>query len=477
MNGVSPFHCNAPKVTDRPTREYRSQMEFAEPAAGRRPGTDPSHGPRVPVSLCLMDHAHPGWCPVPVSDMPDAVGANPSLIGFVKWPPNARDGDRGGWAAVRRAVRGVPRPERKSPRPGGTGEYASHDVPSTYEPAPDRPHGPGVVVVGASAGGVEALVALVRSLPADFPHPMLIVLHVSPTGTSVLPAILARACRLPVGSPEDGDGLLSGHVYVAPPDCHLVVEESCMRLSQAPRENGHRPAIDPTMRTAANVYDGATIGIVLSGSRDDGTAGLMAIKARGGTAIVQDPDEAMYPAMPLSAIAHVEPDAVLRISAMAQWILDHSAETNGAPGRDPPMATDEPTERSRIAIVHTRADPRDSASGEGTRFTCPDCGGVLFEHHEGALERFQCSVGHVFSIESLSSAQGDALEGALWAAVRSLEDRSALLERLAGRADQNDLPRSSATFAAQADEALERARTIRETIERSADEQPIAAES
>ena len=118
-----------------------------------------------------------------------------------------------------------------------------------------------------------------RSLPADFPHAMLIVLHVSPSGTSVLPAILARACQLPVCAPADGEELSPGHVYVAPPDSHLVVEDSHLRLSQAPRENGHRPAIDPTMRTAANAYGGATIGIVLSGSRDDGTAGLIAIKA------------------------------------------------------------------------------------------------------------------------------------------------------------------------------------------------------
>ena len=211
------------------------------------------------------------------------------------------------------------------------------------EPAPDRPGGPAVIVAGASAGGVEALVALVRSLPADFPHPMLVVLHVSPKGTSVLPAILDRACRLPVNSAADGDDLLAGHVYVAPPDCHLEVEAACIRLSHAPPENGHRPAIDTTMRAAAGVFDGAAVGIVLSGSRDDGTAGLRAIKARGGTAIVQDPVEAMYPAMPLSAIAHAEPDAVLPIAAMARWILDRAPPALSHRGCDPPMATDQAT--------------------------------------------------------------------------------------------------------------------------------------
>jgi two-component system, chemotaxis family, protein-glutamate methylesterase/glutaminase len=344
------------------------------------------------------------------------------------------------------------------------------------EPAPDRPRGRTVVVAGASAGGVEALVELVRSLPSDFPHPVLVVLHVAPTGTSVLPAILGRACRLAVASASDGDHVRPGHVYVAPPDCHLVVEDSHLRLSSAPRENGHRPAIDPTMRSAAGAYDGGTIGIVLSGSRDDGTAGLMAIKARGGTAIVQDPEEALYPAMPLNAMAHIEADAVLRIGAMARWILDHAS--TDASGGDAPMAPDDPpSDDPRLAVVQTDDDLPQSATGEGTRFTCPDCGGVLFERHEGALERFECSVGHVFSIESLSSAQAEALESAPWAAVRSLEDRAALLKRLAGRARGNRHPKSAAAFERQATEALERARTIRDAIERSANDAAIATDS
>ena len=345
------------------------------------------------------------------------------------------------------------------------------------EPAPDRPRGQAVVVAGASAGGVEALVELVRSLPSDFPHPMLVVLHVSPTGTSVLPAILSRACRLPVATPSDGEDLRGGHVYVAPADFHLVVEDSRLRLSQAPRENGHRPAIDPTMRTAANAYDGDTIGIVLSGSRDDGTAGLMAIKARGGTALVQDPEEALYPAMPLSAMAHVDPDAVLPVGAMAGWILTHTATTDGAPGGDQPMRYEEPAQDPHLAVVDSTHDPPNAAIGQGTRFTCPDCGGVLFERREGALERFECSVGHVFSIESLSSAQAEALETALWAAVRSLEDRAALLKRLASRGRANEHLRSAANFERQAQEALERAKTIREAIQRSSEDKAIAAES
>jgi len=300
---------------------------------------------------------------------------------------------------------------------------------------------------------------------------MLVVLHVAPAGTSVLAAILGRACRLPVTAPVDGEPLEDGHVYVAPPDCHLVVEDATLRLSQAPRENGHRPAIDPTMRTAAAAYDGGTIGIVLSGSRDDGTAGLMAIKARGGAAIVQDPDEALYAAMPLSAMAHVELDAVLPIAAMADWILQYTGD-DGPSGSNSMTPDDPPTnDQPHLALVKSEDGPPHTAAGEGTRFTCPDCGGVLFERREGNLERFQCSVGHVFSIESLSSAQAAALESALWAAVRSLEDRAALLKRLAGHGRADARMRSAETFERQAVEALERARTIREAIQRSIDDQ------
>jgi two-component system chemotaxis response regulator CheB len=323
------------------------------------------------------------------------------------------------------------------------------------------------VVAGASAGGVEALVALVRSLPPDFPHPVLVVLHVSPAGTSVLPAILRRACALPVAAPRDGDPLQPGHVYVAPPDCHLLVEESRLRLSHAPRENGHRPAIDPTMRTAAGAFDGRTIGIVLSGSRDDGTAGLMEIKEHGGLAIAQDPDEALYDAMPRSAIDHVELDAVLPIAAMADWILGHAGDPSARESDDAMPSEHISNANPNPDLEPGSGPPPDrprTAPGAGTRFTCPDCGGVLFERTQGSLARFECSVGHVFSIESLSLSQAQALEAALWAAVRSLEDRAAMLERLGARAHHNGQPRSAGAFEREAREAVERAGTIRDTL-------------
>jgi two-component system, chemotaxis family, protein-glutamate methylesterase/glutaminase len=314
------------------------------------------------------------------------------------------------------------------------------------------------VVVGASAGGVEALVRFVASLPPGFPPAVLVVLHVSASGTSVLASILARAGRLPVATAQDGEPLAAGRVYVAPPDHHLLVADGHVRLTQTPRENGHRPAVDPTMRSAARAAGGRTAGVILSGSRDDGTAGLLAIKRSGGIGVVQDPEEALYEGMPRNAIEHVDVDAVLRVDDIAAWLQGSAIEARGE---------DHPPE-GRLVDEHPR--------GEGTRFTCPDCGGVLFEHVEGTLVRFACSVGHAYSIEALAAGQGHELENALWAAVRALEDRAVLLARLAERARGSQQQRSAKTFASEAVGARERSQVIREAISHvHAGSDPIAA--
>ncbi len=315
----------------------------------------------------------------------------------------------------------------------------------------------GLAVVGASAGGVEALKTFAAGLPSDLGCPVVVVLHVSSTGTSVLPQILERAGTLPASAAQDGDELRAGHLYVAPPDCHVLVTPGSIRLSGGPRENGHRPAVDPTMRSAAQAYDGRTVGIVLSGTRDDGTAGLASIKARGGRVLVQDPAEALYPGMPSSALAHLSVDAVLPVAGIARWLGDAAA------GRDPelaPIALEPPDQTSFRG---------DGPSDGGTRFTCPDCGGVLFQVSESGVDRLQCSVGHAYSPESLSAEQGRELERALWTATRALDDRAVLLERMASRARVSGQQRSAAGFARQALDAREHATVIRRSMQRFSD--------
>lgn len=318
---------------------------------------------------------------------------------------------------------------------------------------------PPVVVVGASAGGVEALVGFVASLPSTFPAAVLVVLHIAPSSKSVLPQILARAGHCPVRMAVNDERLVAGEVLVAPPDHHLLVEDGRVRLSQMPRENGHRPAIDPTMRSVSVARAAGAVGIVLSGTRDDGTAGLRAIKAGGGTAMVQDPEEALYPSMILSAQLHVELDAVLPVSQMATWIERHAFQAKAAEGSEDESPGADGTD-DRLG---------GQPPGVGTRFACPDCGGTLFERAEGGLVRFECSVGHVLSIESLADEQARSLETALWAAVRNLDDRAVLLRRMSERARVDGRPRFADGFEEQAERASTQAQAVRVAIERSRD--------
>ncbi len=198
-----------------------------------------------------------------------------------------------------------------------------------------------IIVIGASAGGVEALTNLVSLLPGELPASLFIVLHVPPHGSSVLPRILGRKSQLPVVHASHGEPILPGRVYVAPPDHHLLIRRGVIHLSRGPRENGHRPALDPLFRSAAVAYGPRVVGVVLSGSLDDGTAGLEAIKQRGGLAMVQDPNEALYPGMPRSAVETVAVDHVAPISELAV-LLDHLAhDAVEDESGDPPMPDDD----------------------------------------------------------------------------------------------------------------------------------------
>jgi two-component system, chemotaxis family, protein-glutamate methylesterase/glutaminase len=295
-----------------------------------------------------------------------------------------------------------------------------------------------VVVVGASAGGVEALRVLAACLPADVPVAVLVVLHVSSTGRSVLADILDRVSPLPCMPAKDGEALTPGRVYVAPPDCHLVVEDGHVRLTLGPRENGHRPAVDPLFRSAAAAFDGRCCGVILSGTRDDGTIGLAAIKRAGGHAIVQDPEEAPYPGMPESAMANVAVDAVLPVAEIGPAI----ARLAGGG-----------TLLAEPRIVRPRlAGGADVAPVEPPPI-CPDCGGSLEQADVDGITTFRCHVGHQYAPLSLLAEQGQAVESALWSGVRVLRERAALLHRLADDAGSRGRKRSSASFRRRGDAA------------------------
>lgn len=275
-----------------------------------------------------------------------------------------------------------------------------------------------MVAIGASAGGLRPLQAIMAGLPGDFSADVLIVLHVAASGTSVLPQILDRVCLLEVLRGEDGIELGHGRVIVAPPDHHLLVEDGHVVLGRGPRENGHRPAIDPMMRSVAEAYGPTGAGVILSGTRDDGTLGLAQIKRAGGVALVQDPQECEYPSMPSNAMAATTVDAALSVPEIAGLLTQLA---RGGYMLDPAADPDEP--------------PLFLPGGKFLQLTCPDCGGVLTEHTAAGVVHFRCHVGHAYSPRSLLALHAEGVERAMWTAARSLEDRAALLDRLADRAN------------------------------------------
>jgi two-component system, chemotaxis family, protein-glutamate methylesterase/glutaminase len=257
-----------------------------------------------------------------------------------------------------------------------------------------------IVVVGASAGGVETLKILASGLPADFPAAVFVALHISPRTRSFLPYILSNSGPLPAVHPADGATVELGKIYVAPPNHHLLIEADHVHLSSGPKENAHRPAVNALFRSAAVSYGSRVIGVVLSGNLDDGTAGLWEIKRRGGLAIVQDPHEALYSGMPANALTGAKVDFSLPIREIAPKLVELVAE----------------------AGLQKTSELSDDMSVKPTSVTCPECRGPLEEIRQGPILEFRCRIGHAYSPEALVNAHEDTIERTLWAAVVALEE-------------------------------------------------------
>ena len=318
-----------------------------------------------------------------------------------------------------------------------------------------------IVVIGASAGGVEALKQLVSLLPADLQASIFIVLHVPAHGRSVLPDILSRSGPLPAFHPKNGEHIKKGCIYIAPPDQHMTLTRGFITLSRGPKENSHRPAIDPMFRSAARTYGNRVVGIVLTGVLDDGTAGLVAVKIGEGVRVVQDPAEAMYSGMPISAIENDHVEYILTIPEIVKLILKLSQEPVD---ETKALAILQLSHEVQIAEMNTETD--DTPPGTPAVFACPDCGGTLWELEEGNLIRFRCRVGHAYTAQSLLASQSDALEDAFWIALRALEESAALARRMADRAKQYNRPHSVIQFTEQAETAEYNAHIIRDVLEK-----------
>jgi two-component system, chemotaxis family, protein-glutamate methylesterase/glutaminase len=319
-----------------------------------------------------------------------------------------------------------------------------------------------IIVVGASAGGVEGLRQFVQSIPERIPASIFVTVHFPSHGTSMLPRILSRVANLPVLHPSDGEPIVAGRIYIAPPDYHLLLEPSRIRLVRGPRENGHRPAIDPMFRSAAVAFGPRVVGIVLTGNLDDGTSGLAAIKRHGGLSLVQSPDDALFPSMPQNAIEHVAIDRVAPIRNM--WAALDTLIQSPIEHGDYALMPDDVTENELAAGSLSAIEQPERHPGHVSAFSCPDCGGVLWELKDGEFVRFRCRVGHAWTGEGLVAKQSDILDDALWTALRALEESVSLLRQVAERHRGRGNLRLAARFERQTGLMEKRADVIRSAL-------------
>jgi two-component system chemotaxis response regulator CheB len=329
-----------------------------------------------------------------------------------------------------------------------------------------------LIVIGGSAGALSLLRQVISELPADLAAAIVIVVHQSQLSPGRMPHILSSGV-LPVGFARDGERIELGHVYVAPPDYHLLIERGTLRLSRGPKENRFRPAIDPLFRTAARAYGSQAIGVILSGFLDDGTLGLMRVKQFGGTTVVQHPDTAEARGMPTSALANVGVDYVVTPSEMAgllqRLVLEPSlaspqpgAQAMSAPlsesAKGVPSKTGDTAERGDMALLTGRL------GGPPSGLTCPECGGALWEQAEGGLLTFRCHVGHAYTADSMALAHDSQLESTMWAALRMFQENAALHHRMASKAKDSGNVEIAGRFAERATEQEGRADLMRKLL-------------
>jgi two-component system, chemotaxis family, protein-glutamate methylesterase/glutaminase len=320
-----------------------------------------------------------------------------------------------------------------------------------------------VIVVGFSAGGVEALTQVVRDLPPELPAAVLIVHHFPAHSISALPRILSRVGKLRAAHAVDGERIRPGRIYVSRPERHLLVNGERIQLSRGPKENGHRPAIDPLFRTAGRSYGPRVIGVLLSGTLDDGTDGLRVIKECGGLAVVQRPEDALFGDMPSSAMELVQVDHVESAAALGPLLTRLVSGSPAVPEEGIVAMTPHPVDPPDPTARGTSDLEDHTLRGPPSPLTCPDCGGALWELQQGEVARYRCHVGHSYSDEAMLAAQSTRLESSLWAAIRSLKEKAELSRRLSTRMGSRGLHQTAQQFekaAAAAEHDSERIRQL-----------------
>lgn len=285
-----------------------------------------------------------------------------------------------------------------------------------------------IVVVGASAGGVDALQDFTASLPPDLAAAIFVVLHLPGNYVSELPSILSRFGPLPAALAIEGERIEPGRIYVANPNFHLLVGAGFVSVTRGPRVNRSRPAIDLLFQSASSSYGPRVVGILLSGMMDDGTRGLASIKRHGGYAITQDPEEASFASMPQSAIDAVAVDRIMPVAEIGPFLHELTTE----PLKGSPPVTEQPGSNGGSV-----PEGNGNTSSEISPFTCPDCSGTLWSMEEGSIVHYQCRVGHAYSPTNLLAAQVDQVEALLWASLRAMEEREAIYRMIINRTTEH----------------------------------------
>jgi two-component system chemotaxis response regulator CheB len=319
-----------------------------------------------------------------------------------------------------------------------------------------------VIVIGASAGGLEPTRRILSDLPPDLSAAVFVVMHLG--ATSYLADILKRITALPVRSAYSGAAIDFGTVHVAVPGLHLLVHDGHLLLRRGPRENLARPAVDPLFRSAVATFGARVIGVILSGALNDGSAGLRAIKQCGGLAVVQHPADAACPDMPVNAMRHVEVDHVVPAADIGPLLTRLAREPAGP---TPPIPFRIRLE-AEIAAQELSGMAVDDQLGTPSRFTCPECHGAIWEIDDGSLLRYRCHVGHAFTAETMLAAQATQAEELLWSLMRAHQERSALARRLAEREQARSRPELARMYMARVRGYDEDAEVLRDLLRASA---------
>lgn len=319
-----------------------------------------------------------------------------------------------------------------------------------------------IVVIGGSAGGLDALKTIAAMLPRDLAASVFVVLHTAPEAPGLLAEILDRAGPIPAANARDGERVRPGRIYVAPPDRHLVLEPNLVRLTRGPRENRFRPAVDPLFRSAAAVYGPRAVGVILTGGLDDGAAGLWAVKRLGGVAVVQDPREAPSPSMPESAMRNVEVDHCVPVAEIAPLLVrltSAEAEEKGASAVPKRIEIE-----NRIAGEQNPIEAGVLELGPPSAYSCPECHGVLLQVKDALPLRFRCHTGHAYSLESLLAEVEQGVEDALWNAIRAVAESALLMRHLAGHLRDAGGGTAAEDLLARAAEAERRSEIARQIV-------------